>query len=244
MENLVVIFRTVLVYFIVFLVLRLMGKREIGKLSVFDLVISIMIAESAVFVLDDVKRPLWDGILPILTLLVIQVSIAYISLKNRTVRLLFDGRPSMIVNNGKLDSDEMSRQRYTLDDLMQQLREQQVENLNDVQFAMLETTGKLSVILKDEQESSDVDSTKSASSANSQKPSNLIPNADQIRYASLPLPLIMDGKVQDDNLLKIEKTRFWLKNKIQEKGVQDFKDVFFCTIDHKGQLFIDMKQKV
>ncbi|WP_314587166.1 DUF421 domain-containing protein [Paenibacillus terrigena] len=241
MENLIVIFRTVLVYFIVFLVLRLMGKREIGKLSVFDLVISIMIAESAVFVLDDVKRPLWDGILPILTLLVIQVSIAYISLKNRTVRLLFDGRPSMIVNNGKLDADEMRRQRYTLDDLMQQLRDQQVENLNDVQFAMLETTGKLSVILKEEQESSDDDN--SSNPTDSQQNTNTIPLTDQIRYASLPLPLIMDGKVQDENLEKIEKTRFWLKNKIQEKGVQDFKEVFFCTIDHKGQLFIDTRQK-
>ena len=241
MENLIVIFRTVLVYFIVFLVLRLMGKREIGKLSVFDLVISIMIAESAVFVLDDVKRPLWDGILPILTLLVIQVSIAYISLKNRTVRLLFDGRPSMIVNNGKLDADEMRRQRYTLDDLMQQLRDQQVENLNDVQFAMLETTGKLSVILKKEQES--FDDNNSSNPADSHKHTNAIPQADQIRYASLPLPLIMDGKVQDENLEKIEKTRFWLKNKIQEKGVQDFKEVFFCTIDHKGQLFIDTRQK-
>jgi len=241
MENLIVIFRTVLVYFIVFLVLRLMGKREIGKLSVFDLVISIMIAESAVFVLDDVKRPLWDGILPILTLLVIQVSIAYISLKNRTVRLLFDGRPSMIVNNGKLDADEMRRQRYTLDDLMQQLRDQQVENLNEVQFAMLETTGKLSVILKKEQESSD--DVNSSNLADSHRHTNSIPHADQIKYASLPLPLIMDGKVQDENLEKIEKTRFWLKNKIQEKGVQDFKEVFFCTIDHKGQLFIDTRQK-
>ncbi|WP_018757061.1 DUF421 domain-containing protein [Paenibacillus terrigena] len=241
MENLTVIFRTVLVYFIVFLVLRLMGKREIGKLSVFDLVISIMIAESAVFVLDDVKRPLWDGILPILTLLVIQVSIAYISLKNRTVRLLFDGRPSMIVNNGKLDADEMRRQRYTLDDLMQQLRDQQVEDLNDVQFAMLETTGKLSVILKKEQESSDDDN--SSNPIDSHKHTNAIPHADHIKYASLPLPLIMDGKVQDENLEKIEKTRFWLKNKIQEKGVQDFKEVFFCTIDHKGQLFIDTRQK-
>ncbi|MFD0618004.1 DUF421 domain-containing protein [Paenibacillus sp. GCM10027629] len=241
MENLTVIFRTVLVYFIVFLVLRLMGKREIGKLSVFDLVISIMIAESAVFVLDDVKRPLWDGILPILTLLVIQVSIAYISLKNRTVRLLFDGRPSMIMNNGKLDADEMRRQRYTLDDLMQQLRDQQIENLNDVQFAMLETTGKLSVILKKEQESSDDDN--SSNPADSHRHTNAIPHADQIKYASLPLPLIMDGKVQDENLEKIEKTRFWLKNKIQEKGVQDFKEVFFCTIDHKGQLFIDTRQK-
>jgi len=241
MENLIVIFRTVLVYFVVFLVLRLMGKREIGKLSVFDLVISIMIAESAVFVLDDVKRPLWDGILPILTLLVIQVSIAYISLKNRTIRLLFDGRPSMIVNNGKLDADEMSRQRYTLDDLMQQLREQQVENLNDVQFAMLETTGKLSVILKDDQDSHEEG--QSSNTNDSDKSSKTIPHADKIRYASLPLPLIMDGKVQDENLLKIEKTRFWLKNKIQEKGVQEFKEVFFCTIDHKGQLFIDKKQR-
>lgn len=225
MEHVIVIFRTTLIYFIVFLVLRLMGKREIGKLSVFDLVISIMIAESAVFVVEDIKRPVWDGILPMVTLLVIQVTIAFISLKNRTIRLLFDGTPSMIINNGKLDVKEMQRQRYTLDDLMQQLREQQVENLNDVQFAMLETTGKLSVILKDQEGETNT--------------AGRIPRADRIRYASLPLPLIMDGKVQDENLEKIKKTRFWLKNQIQAKGANEFKEVFFCTIDHKGQLFVD-----
>lgn len=232
MESMTVIYRTALIYMIVFLVIRLMGKREIGKLSVFDLVISIMIAESAVFVVEDTKRPVWDGILPMVTLLIIQVSIAFISLKSRTIRLLFDGTPSMVINNGKLDTKEMRRQRYSLDDLMQQLREQQVEDLNDVQFAMLETTGKLSVILKDQQGDNEA-------GANSKNP---IPNSGQIRYASLPLPLIMDGKVQDENLEKISKTRFWLKNQIQAKGASDFKEIFFCTIDHKGQLFIDLKQ--
>ncbi|OPA80374.1 hypothetical protein BVG16_06475 [Paenibacillus selenitireducens] len=241
MESLIVIFRTALIYFIVFLVMRLMGKREIGKLSVFDLVISIMIAESAVFVVEDTKRPIWDGILPMLTLLVIQVSIAFISLKNRTLRVLFDGSPSMLINNGKLDMKEMRRQRYTLDDLMQQLREQQVENLNDVQFAMLETTGKLSVILKDQQGESKANSNSNASQEK-EGSKNPIPSSGEIRYVSLPLPLIMDGKVQDENLEKISKTRFWLKNQIQAKGASDFKEIFFCTIDHKGQLFIDHKE--
>lgn len=242
MEALSIIFRTTLIYFLVFLVIRLMGKREIGKLSVFDLVISIMIAEIAVFVIEDMKRPLTDGLLPMATLLVIQISIAFIGLKSRTIRLWFDGYPSMIINNGQIDEREMRRLRYSLDDLMQQLREQQVENLNAVQYAILETNGKMTVILKDK-----VDSANQVEKSNQQHTKKTKNQEDsgmpQIRYESLPLPLIMDGKVQDSNLEKIKKTRFWLKNQIQAKGVYDFKDVFFCTIDHKGRLFMDKHHK-
>src|SRR5690606_34135927 len=102
--------------------MRIMGKREIGKLSVFDLVISIMIAEIAVFVIDEPALPLMHGLLPMFTLVVIQVIIAYLSLKSQKVRTLFDGRPSFIIENGKLNRDEMSKQRYSLDDLLLQLR--------------------------------------------------------------------------------------------------------------------------
>lgn len=236
MEALTVIFRTTLIYFVVLLIMRLMGKREIGKLSLFDLVISIMIAEAAVFVIEDTKRPIWEGILPMATLLVIQVGTSFLALKSRKLRFAFDGKPSMIINNGELMRDEMRKQRYSLDDLMAQLREQNVDDINDVQFAFLETTGKLTVILKD-----------AAHSKGTAEPSrdeqNTISEGQKIRYESLPLPLIMDGKVQDANLEKIQKNRFWLKSQIQSKGISDFKEVFFCTIDHKGRLYLNSKQK-
>lgn len=235
MELLTIFLRTVFIYFAVFIVMRIMGKREIGKLSVFDLVISIMIAEIAVFVIEDIKRPLAEGLVPIATLVVIQIGIAFVSLKNQTIRKWFDGPPSIIIEKGKINRDEMRKQRYNLDDLMIQLRQSNVTNVADVEFAILETTGKLTVLRKED------------SGTAAEKPGELgdLPDKDkpQFRYEGLPLPLIMDGKVQDDNLQKIEKTRFWLKNQIQAKGISEFKDIFFCSIDHRGNLFVDRKRR-
>jgi uncharacterized membrane protein YcaP (DUF421 family) len=251
--------RTVIIYFVVFLIMRFMGKREIGKLSVLDLVISVMIAEIAVIVIEDVGRPMWDGILPMVVLMLIQVGSAIVSMKNRKLRLLLDGKPNVIIDKGKINKDIMRKQRYNLDDLMLQLRENKISSVADVEFAILETSGKLSVIPRENtaaadelQEGTDEESTeRSASSigieeADDQKVKpewrkNIIP--PHYRFEILPIPLIMDGKVQDENLSKMEKTRFWLKNVLQEEGVTDFKDVFFCTIDHRGKLFVDTHKR-
>lgn len=230
MDILTIFLRTVLIYFVVFLMLRLMGKREIGKLSLFDLVISIMIAEIAVFVLEDVKKPIMDGIVPMATLVLIQIFIAYVTLKNRNLRVLFDGKPSVIIKQGLIDREEMKKHRYNLDDLMQQLRQNKIMNVADVEFAVLEPSGKLSVVEK----SLKAKETETAIDEQGLK--------GTIRYEGLPLPLIMDGKVQDDNLEKIGKTRFWLKNQLQFKGARDFKEVFYCSIDHRGRMFLDRKR--
>ncbi|SME92674.1 Uncharacterized membrane protein YcaP, DUF421 family [Paenibacillus barengoltzii J12] len=223
------VFRTVLMYFLVFGVMRIMGKREIGELSIFDLVISIMIAEIAVFALEDIERPLYDGVIPMLTLLLIQIVIAMLSLRFRKLRLWFDGEPSVIIQNGQINRKEMKRQRYNLDDLMMQLRSQQIDSVADVEFAVLETSGQLSVIPKEKSGGGGGQPTKKKDADLSAK----------IKYEALPLPLIMDGKVNDENLRKIGKTRFWLKNQIQMKGLMDFKQVFFCSIDHNGKLYIN-----
>lgn len=218
--------RTVLVYFLVFVALKITGKREIGKLSIFDLVISIMIAEIAVVIVDDISRPLIEGILPMAILVLIQLLIAYVSLKSRRIRLWVDGKPSILIRNGKLDREQMKKQKYNLDDLMTQLRERNVISVADVEFAFLETTGKLNVVKKDqfkeEEQTSDPSGTRGS-----------------IRYEGLPIPLIMDGKVQEQSLHEIGQNRFWLKSELQARGVQDFKEVFLCTYDHKGRFYID-----
>ncbi|MFH5182261.1 DUF421 domain-containing protein [Paenibacillus sp. TAB 01] len=218
-------FRTILVYFIVFLTLRIMGKREIGKLSVFDLVISIMIAEIAVFVLEDTEKPMFEGILPMITLVGVQIFIAFLSLKNEKLRRLFEGKPAYIIQNGELNRKVMKQHRYNLDDLLLQLRQNRVMDVADVEFAILEPSGKLTVVEKKPPAPQEADD-----------------KQPKIRYEGLPVPLIMDGKVQDDGLEKIGKTRFWLKSQLQSKGVREFKEVFFCTIDHRGRWFIDRKR--
>lgn len=226
MEWMTLVFRTLLVYFLVFVTMRIMGKREIGKLSVFDLVISIMIAEIAVFVLEDLDKSLMEGFLPMLTLVIVQLLIAWLSLKSQWIRRWFDGSPSLLINNGKIDREKMKKQRYNLDDLLLQLRENKIVNVGDVEFAILETSGKLTVVEKPKE------------------PKEAGPGEGQalVRYEGLPLPLIMDGKVQDINLEKLGKTRFWLKSQLRQKGIHDFKDVFLCTFDHRGRWFIDCKK--
>ncbi|GAA3408268.1 DUF421 domain-containing protein [Paenibacillus hodogayensis] len=228
MELWAIFWRTVFIYFVVFFVMRLMGKREIGKLSIFDIVISIMIAEIAAFVIDDPHMPLMEGVVPMVTLVLIQIGLAFLTLKSRTLRLWFEGHPSPLIENGRLNEAEMRKQRYTLDDLAMQLREQKVPNIADVEFAYLETSGKLSVVEKEKREG--VGKTGAAA------------GYPQIRYEGLPLSLILDGKVQDSNLEKIGKTRFWLKNQLQAQGVNDFKKVFFCSIDHRGRLYMNKKR--
>jgi len=217
--------RTIVVYFIVFLALGRMGKREIGKLSPLDLVIWIMIAGIAVVMLADLQKPMLEGIVMLLSLALGQLIIAYLPLNKEKLRRVFEGRPAVVIKNGKLNRDAMKRRQYKLDDLLLQLRKNKVADVADVEFAILEPSGKLTVFEKDGNESKPADKQQAA-----------------IRYAGLPLPLIMDGKVQDDSLDKLGKTRFWLKNELQLKGVHDFKEVFFCTIDHRGKWFVDRKK--
>ncbi|WP_342436895.1 DUF421 domain-containing protein [Paenibacillus sp. FSL L8-0436] len=244
------IFLTVLMYIFIFLSMRIMGKREIGKLSVFDLTISIMIAEIAVFIIEDIERPVYDGIVPMATLVLIQVLVAQISLKNRKLRLLIDGKPSVLISDGKIHRGEMRRQRYNLDDLLLQLRGQNIDSPADVEFAILETSGQLTVIEKNKGTSSSNQSGNSSSNAEHNEQGNSGGGSSggvklpkhKIRYEGLPIPLIMDGKVQDTNLELIGKTRFWLRTQIRQKGVSDFRDVFLCSIDHKGKIYVDRQR--
>ncbi|MFD0678772.1 MULTISPECIES: YetF domain-containing protein [unclassified Paenibacillus] len=240
MDMLALFFRTVLVYFVVFFTMRIMGKREIGKLSVFDLVISVMIAEIAVFVLEDLEKPIVAGVLPMLTLVAVQLLIAFVSLKNEKVRRIFEGKPSFIIKHGKLDRAEMKRQRYNLDDLLLQLRQSKVMDVANVEFAILESSGKLTVVEKEveRQEDSEKEKDKQKESQGAEQSDEL----SKIKFEGLPLPMIMDGKVQEDSLQKLDKTRFWLKSELQAKGVKDFKDVFYCSYDQRGRWFIDRKK--
>lgn len=245
------IFLTVLMYFFIFLCMRIMGKREIGKLSVFDLTISIMIAEIAVFVIEDIKRPIYEGVVPMATLVLIQVLVAQFSLKSRKFRLMMDGKPSILISGGKLHRGEMRKQRYNIDDLLQQLRGQNIASPADVEFAILEPSGQLTVFEKDKAISSSNQSGNSSLAAENNMPDEGLDETkipikmpkNKIRYEGLPIPLIMDGKVQDQNLEMIGKTRFWLRAQIRQNGVSDFREIFLCSIDHKGRLYVDRIDK-
>jgi uncharacterized membrane protein YcaP (DUF421 family) len=235
---------TMLMYFFIFLSMRIMGKREIGKLSVFDFSISLMLAEIAVMVIEDMKRPIYDGIVPMATLVLTQVILAKLSLKTRKMRLLVDGKPNIIISDGKIHREEMRKQRYNLDDLLMQLRGKNINSPADVEFAILEPSGQLTVIEKpkkrDVVDHGENHGRRDESFVNKVSDTTLkIPENNKIRYEGLPVPLIMDGKVQNANLEMIGKNKFWLRSQIRQKGVKDFRDVFLCSIDHKGIVYVD-----
>lgn len=149
-EYLAIIFRTCFLYVFILIVFRLMGKREVGELSVIDLVVFVLIAEVAAFALDDYENPLFNAILPIIILLFIQILSAYLSLKYKKIRDLVDGDPALLVKDGIIQESEMRKQRYNLDDLCQQLRENGISSVTEIAYAYLEPSGNLSVYKKDE----------------------------------------------------------------------------------------------
>lgn len=145
-----IIFRTIFLYIIVLVVFRLMGKREVGELSILDLAVYVLMAEVAAFALDDVHKNLWKAVLPILILFVIQFINSLLVLKNKKLRDFIEGDPTIVVENGHILEHEMKKQRYNLGDLFQQLREQGIGSVELIAFAFLEQSGKLSVYMKND----------------------------------------------------------------------------------------------
>lgn len=150
MGLLIIAFRTVLFYVIIVLVMRVMGKREVGELGIIDIVVFLIIAEVAAFALDSPKEKLIEAIVPITILVAIQLISSFISLKSKKFRDLVDGDPSTLIRDGEIIEAELRKQRYNLDDLFQQLREQKVGSVRDVTYAFLEPSGNLSVFTKED----------------------------------------------------------------------------------------------
>ena len=203
MEYTTVIVRTILFYILITIVYRFMGKREIGELSIVDLIVSILIAELAAIPIDNLEDSVFLSIIPILLLVIIQIGVAKISLKYSKVRNVFDGEPSVIINRGKINFKEMIKQRYNLDDLLTQLREKGIKSIEEVDYAILEVSGKLSVFAKNKSLNHDY-----------------------------PLALILDGKIQDATLIQIGKTRKWLKELLTKEQVE-LENIFYGFYRHK-----------
>lgn len=200
-EYLIIIFRTIFLYGLISVIYRLMGKREIGELSVLDVVVSIMLAELAVTALEETESSLFKNVLPMLILLFLQVSLAYISLKSKRFRDIVDGQPTIIINKGKIDEAAMKRQNYNFDDLLLQLRDKDIALISDVELAILESSGHLSVFSKKDAKN------------------------------GVTLPLILDGQIQYQHLKYIEKTDQWLLKELGERGYYSLDEISFCSFE-------------
>jgi uncharacterized membrane protein YcaP (DUF421 family) len=230
MEILWTIFlRTVFMYLFILVMMRIMGKREVGKLSLFDLIVSFMMADISAIVLErGGKEPLINGIVPIATLAGLQILLSFMMFKSKKIRNFVGGRPSVIVKNGKIRDAAMKKERYNTDDLLVQLRENKIANIADVEVAVLEPSGKLNVFEK---------TTKKASSKHDPD------SYHALKPFQMPIPVIVEGKVQDKVLTQLGRTRFWLKNQIQKGGYKDFKEIFYASIDQSGKLYMDSKDQ-
>ncbi len=203
MEYVLIIGRTLFLYFLILFIFRLMGKREIGELSILDLVVFIMIADMAVVGIENIQNPLLYTVIPMVLLMVIQITLATISLKSKRMREFLDGKPSILIENGKIKEREMTKQRYNFDDLLTQLRDKNVSNVADVEFAILEPSGKLSVFEKDHK-----------------------------RKSTLHLPLIIDGEVQEQHLKILDQTNLWLRQQLRQLGYKIVKDISYCSYEN------------
>ena len=199
MELLSILLRTFIFYFFIVFTYRIMGKREVGQLGIIDLIVSILIAELVAISIENIKDPIFYTILPICLLVVLEILLAFISIKSKKFRNIFGGKPSLIICNGKINYKEMVKQRYSLDDLLMELRQKEIKSIEKVEYAFLETNGKLSIFKY---------------------------NAIKIK-SNYPMPLIIDGNIQHNTLKQIHKNSRWLINILNKKKIS-VKNVFYC----------------
>ncbi len=222
---LVIVIRTLILYATVIASMRFMGKRQIGELQPSELVVAIMISDLACVPMQDISIPILSGILPVLTLVIAEVAMSFFSLKSDTVRKIVTGEPSIIIYNGHVNEHELERLRFNLNDLMEELRSNSCHNIADVEVAVLETNGKLSVIPKASARNVTVDD------MNIAKP----------RPDGLPYMLISDGRLDEDELKRSGRSRRWLENKLRERSINGVEEVFIASLDENGEMFIQKK---
>jgi len=214
MELLIIFLRTLFFYFFILIVYRIMGKREVGQLGIIDLIVSILIAELIAISIENTEDSIFLTIGPIVILVILEIVLAFISIKSRRIRTFFDGKPSLIICNGKINYNEMVKQRYSMDNLLLGLRQKEIKNIDDVEYAFLEPNGKLSIFKYN------LFKTKSA----------------------YPMPLILDGTIQKKALKYINKNLSWLEYNLIAQNLK-VEDVFYCFYKNK-KLFIIRKNEV
>lgn len=221
-----IMIRALILYTLVLIGMRLMGKGELAEMQPFELVITLMISELAALPMGNTGIPLINGIISILTLIFIQVIISYTNLKSEKVRRFICGRPSILIDRGMLNEHELKRLRININDLVGQLRAKDYPNIADIEFAILETNGDMSIIPKTGKRTVIAEDL------------NIVPP-----YEGLPLSLILDGQINYDNLKKLNLDKAWLKDQLKMKDVHHHKEILFCYMDANKKLYLQKKDK-
>ena len=217
--------RTVILYILVLVIMRMMGKREIGQLQPFELAIAIMIADLASIPMANIGIPIFSGIIPILALLMMHLIISNINLKSINMRKVICGKPTILIYRGKIDEKALKKEKFTINELQERLRGNNVFNIGDVEYAILETSGQITVIQKpDKRTTIPADF-------------NIIPE-----YEGIPYDLVIDGKIMHENLKAIGKDEIWLEREVKKFKIRP-EEALVVTFDGKGQIFCQAKEK-
>lgn len=216
--------RTIIIYILVLFVMRFMGKREIGQMQPFELVIAMMIADLAATPMADVGTPILYGIIPILSLLMMHIIISVINLKSIRMREIICGKPRILIYRGKIDEDAMIKENFTINELQERLRVNNINNLGDVEFAILETSGQISVVQKPEKRA-------------------LRPDDFNIKtnYEGIAYDLVIDGRIMSDNLNKIGKNYKWLENEVGKFKMKP-EEALVVVLNGDGTIFCQKKE--
>ncbi|MGI6344795.1 MAG: DUF421 domain-containing protein [Bacillota bacterium] len=217
--------RTVILFLAVTIVMRLMGKRQVGEMQPYELVVAVLIAELAAIPMENTDIPLINGLVPIIVLLLLQMGLSEVALWSETARKLICGTPAILIRNGEIEQEEMRRLRVNLNDLLEQLRDKGYPNLADVDYAILENNGQLSVIPKA-----------------GKGPVTADDLGIEVSPTGLPISLILDGRVNQRNLQLSGLTPAELEKMVLEHGCQSFSEVFFANIDETGSVHVQKKQ--
>ena len=217
--------RTSIMYILVIAVMRLMGKRQIGQLQPYEVVIALMISDLAAMPMQDTSVPLLSGIIPILSLLFFQLIISYMVLKSKKARRIICGSPRVLLLNGKIIEENLRNEMYNLDDLMEALRVGGYPNPADLSLVVLETGGSVSIVPK--------------GAVSVLTPEDMNKSKDDVCYWDL----IKDGVAEPTNMSYSHIEEKQLQKAIRNAGARDIRDVLYCNVDNKGHFFVQLKEK-
>ena len=207
-----ILVKITIAYFLILILMKFMGKREIGQLSLFDFVVILLIADFVVVGMENNDTPFYIYIIGIFILGLIQKLLAKLMLKIPKLRSLFDGTDSIIVFDGKINLKEMAKQSYNFDDLISQLRLKNVRSLSEVQYVILEPNGKISVFKKE---------------------------SNGMEKEIFPFPLIVSGRVVEKNLKILNLSKSWLYEEIRKQGYESFQDIYYANYEDQSLFIVE-----
>lgn len=218
-------FRTLILYLLIFVALRIMGKRQVGQLEPTELVITLLISDLAAIPMGHVSIPLMHGVIPVMTLILAETCLSFINLKCRKFRKFMSGTPVVLIYQGKICQEQLRKLRMNLDDLMEELRACGQADISSVEYAIFETNGSLSVIPKGNQR-------------------NLTPEdiGKDATYQGIPFLLICDGEINHTALHICNKSESWLKNQLATRNISNIRDVFSAGISDNGEFFVQKRE--